>query len=374
MRLAIALLVVACSSPPPAPPSPVERIDIAMRRGGEFLVTRQQPDGAWRSKTYAALRDGWSVSPLVTLALRMSPQEGSIPGAYRRGVEYVAGLAPAGRVRRPPEVGYPLHAYAIGALVLGAPDHKVRFRGEHAALLGAIRELQLDADRGWPETDVSFGGWGYATDARRVTDGELPTANLSATVLAMGALQLGGATVDDPALVRARGFVERCQNRDGGMFFSPAELGANKAGSDGNGPRSYGSMTADGIRALLRTGRPIDDPTLSAAARYLARVFDATKNPGAFPPGDEVRRASSYYYWAWTAAHVARHLGKRQWAEEIAEELLKRQRADGSWRNDATEMREDDPLVATSFALAALGLARGWIAVDPRSHTYEVPR
>src|SRR5262245_27722501 len=107
MRIAIALvLAVACSSDPA--PTPVDNIDLAMRRGAAFLVTRQQPDGSWRSKTYSALRDGWSESPLVTLALRMSPQDGAVPGAYRRGVAFVAGMASNG-VRRAPEVSYPIH-------------------------------------------------------------------------------------------------------------------------------------------------------------------------------------------------------------------------------------------------------------------------
>lgn len=371
MRAAIALcLIASCSS---SEPTQVERIDVAMRRGSEFLVTRQRPDGGWYSRTYAALRDGWSESPLVTLALRMSPQEGSVPGAYRRGVAFTAGMAPNGTVRRAPEVGYPLHAYAIGALVLGAPDNKPRYPREHAALVAAVRDLQLDAAHGWSESDVSFGGWGYAFDAHRKPDGgsgELPTANLSATVLAVGALALAGVPVDDPALIRARAFVERCQNADGGMVFSPAELGANKAGSDAKGPRSYGSMTADGLRALFRLARPVTDPKLAAAIAFLENRFDATRNPGAFPAGDEVRRESSYYYWTWSAAHAARHLGKRVWAEALVEELLKRQQLDGSWRNPATEMREDDPLVATPFALAALGLARSILAAEPRSHAY----
>lgn len=367
MRAAIALCLIACSAA--SPPTKVEQIDIAMQRGAALLVTRQQPDGGWYSRTYAALRDGWSVTPLVTLALRMSPQEGSVPGAYRRGVAFVARLPG----KRAPEVGYPIHAYAIGALVLGAPDNKVRYPREHAALVAAVRELQLDAAHGWSASEVSFGGWGYAFDARRTADpgsGELPTANLSATVLAIGALVLGGVPVDDPALVSARGFVERCQNGDGGMFFSPAELGANKAGSDATGPRSYGSMTADGIRALLRLARPLGDPKVVAAIEFLSKHFDASKNPGAFPAGDEVRRESSYYYWTWSVAHVARHLGHRAWAEALVDQLLARQQPDGSWRNPATEMREDDPLVATPFALAALGLARSILATEPRSHAY----
>jgi len=38
----------------------------------------------------------------------------------------------------------------------------------------------------------------------------------------------------------------------------------------------------------------------------------------------------------------------------LADELLKRQRDDGSWANPAHAYREDDPITATSFALLAL--------------------
>lgn len=371
MRLVAFAVVAACGGRTPEP-TQLERIDTALSRAGSFLVIRQHDDGAWRSKTYAALRDGWSLTPLVALSLRMAPQEPAGPAAYRRGVDFLGTIAPGGRVRTAPEVSYPLHAYAIGALLLGAPDNR-RHRATHAVLVAAVRDLQLDAARGWAPGDVSFGGWGYARDPAKRADqasGELPTANLSATVLAIGALVLGGTPVDDPALVAARGFVERCRAGDGGFFFSPAELGANKAGSDGRDPRSYGSMTADGVRSLLRLARPIDDREVAAAVGWLDRSFDATRNPGAFPATDEVRRASSYYYWVWSASHAMRHLGRRGWAEALAEELLRRQHVDGSWRNGATEMREDDPLVSTPFAIAALAIARGMIAGEPRSHAY----
>jgi hypothetical protein len=35
--------------------------------------------------------------------------------------------------------------------------------------------------------------------------------------------------------------------------------------------------------------------------------------------------------------------------------LLELQQKDGSWQNDSARMREDDPLIATCFALIALG-------------------
>jgi hypothetical protein len=47
-----------------------------------------------------------------------------------------------------------------------------------------------------------------------------------------------------------------------------------------------------------------------------------------------------------------------RWAEALAEELLVRQRDDGSWANPVDSFREDDPLVATSFAVRALAGCR----------------
>ena len=102
---------------------------------------------------------------------------------------------------------------------------------------------------------------------------------------------------------------------DGGFFFSPSEHDGNKAGpldpAAPAGPfRSYGSATADGFRGLTRLGLPPDHPRVAAAAGWLERRFRADANPGDFTAVNEVRRASSYYYWAWSAAHALRALGK----------------------------------------------------------------
>lgn len=374
MRLAVTLSLLCACGHEVAPSSRVASIDLALLRGGSFLVTRQGPDGAIRSRTYSALKDGWSVTPIAALALRMISQDPWIAVSYRRAVDFVATtVGPDGAARTAEEVSYPLYAYAIGALVLGAPDNR-RHRIAHAALIAALRRYQMTEPNGWRGSDASYGGWGYAPHVPRRPAGaigdDLLTANLSATLLSIGALALGGAPADDPALIAAHGFVERCQNQDGGFVFSHALPDGNKAGPSDGGYRSYGSMSADGLRALIRLGTKPDDPRIVAAIAYLERTFDPARNPGEFPPVAEVRRESSYYYWAWSAAHVIRHLHKPRWAAALADELMHRQRMDGSWRNPASEMREDDPIVATSFAIAALAIARSVITGQPRSHAY----
>jgi hypothetical protein len=358
-----------------APPLAV-RIDAAIGRGGSFLRAQQSVDGGFRTSPYPAFRDGLSLTPLALAALRFAPPRlagdatGDAAGddeAYRRGVAALAAMLSAALAFGAAPPTYPQYALALGVIVLNAPGNEAYAAVRDGAVAG-LRARQLPG-----------GGWAYppASVAR-------PAPNLPATLVAVGALRLAGVPASDAALVAARGFVERCQNRegDGGFFFSPDDADANKAGADGAGFRSYGSMTADGLRALLRLDVPLADPRVAAAAAWLERHFDAEQNPGDFPLADEARRASAYYYWTWTAAHALRALGKPElatargrvrWAEALATALLARQGTDGSWRNPATEMREDDPVVATSFAVAALAVCRSVIAGEYRSHA-SVPR
>jgi hypothetical protein len=51
--------------------------------------------------------------------------------------------------------------------------------------------------------------------------------------------------------------------------------------------------------------------------------------------------------------------GAVRWAEAVAGELLRRQAADGSWCNPAVDVREDEPVVATSLAAATLAACLG---------------
>ncbi|MEE9128473.1 MAG: prenyltransferase/squalene oxidase repeat-containing protein, partial [Phycisphaerales bacterium] len=209
--------------------------------------------------------------------------------------------------------------------------------------------------------------------------------DLSSTLFAVGALRLAGVWVDDPAIEKALVFVKRCQNfsqtddeadpmfDDGGFFFTPTNDMQNKAGiagTDSHGQaryHSYGSPTADGLRALLRCGLSPDDPRVVAARQWLERHFSVTTVPGEFEPMREHDRDAAYYYYCWSVSHAFRQLtittvpqdGRTvNWAEDLAEELLRRQREDGSWANHHSFVKEDDPLIATMLAAAVLANCR----------------
>src|SRR5262249_40169841 len=157
------------------------------------------------------------------------------------------------------------------------------------------------------------GGWGYSP---RLPKKPLPSepppplteSNLSATLFALEALRAAGCGADDPAVRKALVFIQRCQNYeddperrqpeldDGGFFFiydDPVRNKAGVAGKDKAGREryhSYGSTTADGLRALRLCGRPADDPRVRAARAWLESYFRADSHPGQYAPDREENR------------------------------------------------------------------------------------
>jgi hypothetical protein len=395
---ALALLALGACAPSARPaPSLEEQIDSSVRRAVEYLVAQQESDGAWRSHTYGALKDGWSLTAACTKALLFAPTDGAGALAAERGLAFLASGVGAGGEIDVARLALPYPVYtaslAVVALARAAPEDPERFRAPREAWLRFLCAQQLGEAQGWSSADSAYGGWGYGARPPRRDEPHDFEADLSSTLFALGALRLAGRSADDPVLVRARGFVERCQNLplsgeapdaardDGGFFMSPSVPLQNKAGSawasTGGRQRfaSYGSMSADGLRALLRCGFATDHERVRAALGWLGAHFETRINPGDFEAVRAVEREAAWHYWSWSCAHALVELGvgsletpggPRDWAAESATELLARQRPDGSWSNPATMVKEDDPLVATPLALGSLVLARLSLALRER--------
>jgi hypothetical protein len=164
-------------------------------------------------------------------------------------------------------------------------------------------------------------------------------------------LAAAGAGPEDPAMRKARIFVERCQNPDGGFFFSTVVLDANKAGSEGSGYRSYGTATADGLLSMLALGYPDSDPRLQSALRWLKANHRASGAPGFTGEAYQRWTAGLRYYYAASSAEVFRRMSLQA---GVSASLHASQRLDGSWANPEPLVKEDDPLIATAFAVRAL--------------------
>lgn len=365
--------------------SPEEEMDRSLERAASYLASKQSPDGAWRSETYGAFRDGLTLTPYVMSAVYFLEKGGG--DTFERGVAYLkTWVDDEGRLTLPArELKFPVLNATSASRMIGLGARKdPGLRKVQAALLDVVRERQLTEELGWTSRDPAYGGWGFSLERpRKPGPGELRErffeSNLVATVFGLAALRSARVPRTDPAWEKALVFVKRCQNHgstrfdDGGFFFIPDEPLQNKAGIAGRDAsgrtrfRSYGSMTADGLRALLQCRLPKDHPRVVAALDWLKRNFSAARNPGGFEPSREIQRRSTYYYWAWAVAHAFMRAGVGEferegkvvrWAKELAREMMSRQRDDGGWMNRYTDAKEDDPLIATPWAASALAICR----------------
>jgi squalene-hopene/tetraprenyl-beta-curcumene cyclase len=221
-----------------------------------------------------------------------------------------------------------------------------------------LRGQQLAETLGWQPAHPAYGAWGMGGPLRRPPEpGHL---DISMTRHVLEGLQAAGVAADDDVFSRAALFLRRCQNPDGGFFFSTVVVDANKAGPSGEGFRSYGTATADGVLSLLAMGVPPPDLRVKRAVAWMTAHHRTDGVPGF--PGNTTENwgEGMLYYYLAGSARVFHRLAileapaGRDWRKGMAEELLGRQRPGGEWVNASFLMKEDDPLIATRFALSAL--------------------
>jgi hypothetical protein len=293
----------------------------AVRRAARYLWSRQTQDGRWHSTTYGLLRSGQSLTPFVLEALLRLPDPP--PQRVGRALDFLL-------TRFDPEnAGYPNYATALAVLALR------RLNRDVSPLVAWLRTQQFCRENGWTEDHPAFGAWGMGGLPQRPP--EPGHVDLSMTRYVLQALAAAGVPPEDLALRRARFFLGRCQNPDGGFQFTTVVLEANKAGLG----RSYGTATADGILSLAALGDPAP-----SARRWLARHHRSDLVPGfSTLPQQRWARGLRFYYAA----------AAREAAPELpVAPLLGQQRRDGSFVNPEPIVKEDDPLIATAFALRAL--------------------
>jgi len=348
--------------------------DDVLQRGVDYLMAQQSDDGRWRSDTYGNLKDGAAITAFVLYALpNETGKEATIDKALLQNA--VDALVPQirqhGYVTNPDGPDYTNYGTAL--LLLACQKHNLKLDAElKARLVQYLVRSQLDGDEGFANTNPDYGGWdlsGWMTGQRPTTG-----STISVTTSVVQALNsIDGIASDkfaqkQPATIEAiRNWITKVRNDDGGFFFHPRkDHDGNKAAwSDGNErqqTRSYGSATADGLRLLVYSGKGPDDPDVQAAIAWLLKHQDLEKVPGFEHETGQASWAVGLRYYYYQSLCHSLDLFPEQDARRIAgrlHQILEReQKSDGSWQNPNARMREDDPLIATGFAILALQKTR----------------
>ena len=323
----------------------------ALRRGAEYLWSRQARDGGWHSTTYGLLRSGQSLTGFVLSSLLEIPRQvySPRPARIEKALEFLRHhLDDEGAVGRsdPLLADYPNYATSLALTAwarLAPPDSAQVISAMSKYLLGQ----QLTEQNGWKPDHPAYGAWGMGGGRR--TPPEPGHVDISMTRHVLQALAAAGVPSGDSSFRKARVYARRCHNYgsgaggllDGGFYFSTVVLDANKAGELDGGFPSYGSATADGILSLLALGIRPSDPRVVAARRWLEANHLPDGAAGFKQDIHECWTRGLRFYYAAAASEALHRLGAGR-TGALDEALAAEQREDGSWSNPENLVKEDD--------------------------------
>ena len=368
----------------------------ALGRAAEYLWRQQAKDGGWHSPQYGVMRSGQALTPYVLHALVSLP-ESAVPrpeGGVEQAMAFIRDRLDKNGVlgnADPDIVEYPVYstAYALRCAVEIEPQRPREMRiVEMTRFLAAA---QFQEANGFSTKDAAYGGWGLNAPQSRGVSGHMDLAHTRRALEALAAFERH-SSVDSPIydraplLERARAFLSLLQKRpdtarrqpavvegdnpskilredppyDGGFYFSPVVLAANKGRvEDYPTPhwRSYATATCEGILALLAAGVPREDERVAAAVMWLALHADVDYPQGVPTKHPEPWGAAIRFYHYSVRAEAYRALGvAADERQRLAAAVAKHQRDDGSFVNTASPlMKEDDPVLCTAQAVVALG-------------------
>ena len=303
---------------------PVEARE-AIDRGLAYLADHQTAEGAWtggRGKN----------TGVASFAVMSFLSTGTIPGRGRygqvvaRGIDYVMDQAQLdGLVSNPADTAHgPMYEHAMSTLMLAqvwGMYHRPKVLDTLQRAVDLIVSSQNDQ-----------GGWRYQP---RPAD-----ADVSVTVMQLVALRAaknGGLRVPKRTFDNGISYVKSCAMPNGGFLYQPGTGGDNYA------------RTAAGVCSLLTSGDRESEEVI-AGIRYL----QDRKAPDV--------RGSEHLHYALYYAAQAMYLAPnpRDWTEWFPvsrDDLLSRQRADGSWEGEA------GPIYGTAMAILALSVPYRYLPV-----------
>ncbi len=336
-----------------------------LEAGLQYLMQLQSKDGAWHSRHYGSLKQGAALTTLVLYSASHLSEETREP--FKRqidaGFEFLqAGIERSNFVTNPEgSEDYPVYCTAMLLVASERMDLPLSDQAK-TGMVKYLIESQVAQSRGFVEDHVEFGGWDVLGPDTQL--GKTSGTNVSVTCHVLEALAGFKDDVEvHAALEKAELWMQRMgsQATDGGFSFAPkSDSPNNKAGwsdEENRQPRSYGTATCDGLRILNYLGETQGSTPFDDAVNWLVKAESFSRVPG-FEEESSWPASLKFYYFSGLAKNfsILPDQVVREAKECLARELEELQGNDGRWQNQAALMREDDPIIATSFAIMTLGL------------------
>lgn len=269
--------------------------------GLAFLASRQQDDGSFGGGGYSRDVAVAALAGMAFISGGSTPNRGPYGEHVERCIKYLAdNTQDSGYINAPGSGSHgPMYGHGFATLFL-AETYGMTRRGDIRDKLSRAVNLICNSQNG-------EGGWRYQPIRKE--------ADISVTIcqiMALRAAKNAGLHVPAEVVEKCTDYVKKSQNADGGFMYMIS-------GGQSAFPRS-----AAGVVALYSAGI-YEGPEVE---RGLAYVMDY------IPAGGGFSRESHYFYGHYYAVQAMWIKGGdfwRRWFPAVRDELIVRQRKDGSW-------------------------------------------
>jgi squalene-hopene/tetraprenyl-beta-curcumene cyclase len=342
-----------------------------INEGIRYLLSRQLDGGGW---SLAGPADP-AITAMALKVLVQHPAFDTAAPAVKRGFDALLTFRQKNGGIYNPKVGQQNYTTAVALMALAAAQDP-KFRSAIDDAIRYLKGLQIVPGSESPDGAKIAEGHPFVGGVSYGRHGRPDLSNLG---FWMEALHEAGVSKDEAAMERAIVFVTRTQNasetnprpwaklgvNDKGFIYAPATASdldrpESKEGRQGQGWRSYGSMTYTGFKSLLYAGVDKTDPRVRGAYEWIRAHWRLDSNPNM--PHTRSREGLYYYYHvfakamrAWGEPTITDRKGKKHnWRHELIAALAQRVRKDGSWQNDMGRWYEREPVLCTCYTLLAL--------------------
>ena len=345
-RLAILAALVFSTTALYAQDPQKQRVDAALKKAADFLVSQQQDTGAIAEKGVRPDVTMTSLAVLAMSAMGHQPADPTPEGrAMKKALEFVmkpGQQEPDGYYGKTD--GSRMYGHGIISLMLAEMLGMGGDERQDAAIRDHCRkaiELILRSQR-LPKKDDQRGGWRYTPDAA--------DSDMSVTcwqVMALRAARNAGMDVPKESIDLAVRYIK--------SLYSSGE---RKGLAGGFGYASKGteiSTTAEGLLALQVCGEYESEEVKGASERLLQKGL---------------KQGDKWFFY--TAYYMAQGMYQRgdKFATEgrraIMDAVLPLQRADGSWEGEGGEERQGGKVYATSLAVLSLAVKNHFLPIYQR--------
>ena len=358
--------------------NPEQLANQLLQKAFNYIFSKQSPDGAWKSEHYGLLKSGQSLTPFILHTLSGSTLQKSqiYEEMVEQAMNYLRRYNEMGvhGISDPDLLDYPNYStsYALHCFLrFGNKNDQESIKN----MINYLQNQQFSEGSGFPQNSPAHGGWGFGINQKPTMGSFVDLAHTRRILQSLN----DANSITNQIKSRSEYFLNRLQKRkegpndsqikwiqeygyDGGFFSSPTIAYANKGRTlvdQDSGEkyfRSYATATCDGLLSMIALDYDLNSREIKDAKNWLLQNQDWAL-PSGVPLDDPSPWAESmkfYNLMALAEVHSSLQISG-SWKKNIVHFLAKRQTTDGSFINlDGRLMKEDDPLISTTYAIVAL--------------------